>query len=68
MKEKKNSENNVPYLPVFMCLGLSVGVALGTAMDNLAMWMCFGLSIGVAVGTAMDQKKKKESEEKEQET
>ena len=60
MKEKKNSENETHYLPIFMCLGLSVGTALGSAMDNLSTWMCTGIALGVAIGAALDYRKKKE--------
>ena len=60
MKEKKNSENETHYLPIFMCLGLSVGTALGSAMDNLSTWMCTGIALGVAIGAALDHRKKKE--------
>ena len=69
MKEKKNSENETHYLPIFMCLGISVGTALGTAMDNLSTWMCMGIALGVAIGAALDQmKKNKKSEEDDQES
>ena len=63
MKEKKNSENETHYLPIFMCLGVSVGTALGSAMDNLSTWMCTGIALGVAIGAALDHRKTKETKD-----
>ena len=63
----KKDENDKPgYLPIGMCLGISIGTALGAATDNLATFMPIGLSIGVCIGALMDAKKRKEENEESQ--
>ena len=42
------------YMPICMCLGISLGTAIGAALDNIGVWMCIGVSIGVGLGTAID--------------
>ena len=67
---KKDPENKVQYMPIGMCLGLSIGMAIGAAMDNIPIGMCFGLGIGICFGSAMDNAKharEEEPEEQEQE-
>ena len=60
---KKEPENKVQYLPIGMCFGLSIGMAIGAAMDNIPVGMCLGLGIGMCFGSAMDNAKKKENED-----
>ena len=57
MKDK-DSGNQMMLMPFFMCIGISVGTAIGAALDNIPVWMCIGLSIGVGLGTVMDARKK----------
>ena len=57
MKDK-DSGNQMMLMPFFMCIGISVGTAIGAALDNIPVWMCIGLSIGVGLGTVMDGRKK----------
>ena len=57
MKEK-NSDNQMMYMPICMSIGISVGTAIGAALDNIPVWMCIGLSIGVGLGTVIDAKNK----------
>ena len=67
--KKDNSENQVQYLPIGMCLGLSIGMAVGAAMDNISVGMCMGLGIGLCFGSALDnanRAKNKDSDEKAQ--
>ena len=69
MKKNDNSENQVQYLPIGMCLGLSIGMAVGAAMDNISVGMCMGLGIGLCFGSALDnanRAKNKDSNEKAQ--
>ena len=42
-EEDKNYK--VQYLPIGMCLGLSIGAALG----NISMGICIGLAIGAGI-------------------
>ena len=64
MKNKNEKKDKTLYLPIFMCLGLSIGVAFGAATNNMPTCMCIGLAIGLCIGTALDsQKKNKDKEE-----
>ena len=64
MKNKNEKKDKTLYLPIFMCLGISIGVAFGAATNNKPTCMCIGLAIGLCIGTALDsQKKNKDKEE-----
>ena len=64
MNNKKEQKDNTQYLPIFMSIGLSVGVAIGAATNNIPICMSIGLCIGVGIGTALDgQKRKKDKDE-----
>ncbi len=65
---KKDSEEKVQYLPLGMCIGLSIGTAIGAAMDNIAVGMCMGMGIGVCFGSVLDNanKAKKDKSDEEQ--
>ena len=68
--KKHDSDDNTQYLPIGMCIGLSIGVALGAAMDNIPIGMCLGLGIGLCFGSALDnanKAKKEKDEEKNKE-
>ena len=52
--KKHDSDDNTQFMPIGMCIGLSVGVALGAAMDNIPIGMCMGLGIGMCFGSAID--------------
>lgn len=64
-QEKKNQEGGILYMPIGLCLGLSIGMAFGSMMGNVGVGMCFGLGIGLCFGSAMDaarQQKKGDTE------
>ena len=64
MKNKNEKKDKTLYLPIFMCLGISIGVAFGAATNNMPTCMCIGLCIGVGIGAALDgQKRKKDNDE-----
>lgn len=66
--EKKDSGNQMYYMPLGMCLGISVGMAIGAAMDNISIGMCMGLGIGMCFGSALDaanRAKTKDAKEEE---
>ena len=67
LKNKQASEDQTHYMPIGMCLGMSVGTALGVATDNMALYMCIGLSVGMCIGTMLDAKNRKKSEEEKEE-
>ena len=62
MKNSKDSENKTQYMPIFMCIGISIGMAIGAAFDNISVGMCLGLGFGVCLGSFLDAKNRKESE------
>ena len=66
MKKNDNSDNQFPNLPIYMSIGISIGVAIGAAMDNLPLWMCLGLSIGVGLGAVIDSRNHTKNIEEEQ--
>lgn len=66
LKDKQESENQTHYMPIGMCLGMSVGTALGAATDNLALYMCIGLSVGMCIGVLIDAKNRKASQKNEE--
>ena len=64
MGKKNSDENKVQYLPIFMCLGLSIGMLVGLAVfDNIALGMCLGMGIGVFIGATLDAKNKNNKNE-----
>ena len=67
MSKQKKTENQIQYLPICMCLGMSIGSALGVATDNLSLFMCIGMSIGVGLGAVIDAKNRKAAESNEDE-
>ena len=57
MKEKK-PDNTMTYMPLGMCIGLSVGMAIGAAFHHISIGMCIGLSVGMAIGAVIDAQNK----------
>lgn len=51
------------WIAVYMCLGVSIGVSLGTAQNNMAIGMCMGIAIGLCIGAALDSREKKHRRE-----
>jgi [ribosomal protein S5]-alanine N-acetyltransferase len=47
------------WMSIYICIGLSVGLCFGTALDNIAIGMCMGIAVGVALGSALDAADKK---------
>ena len=61
MKDKQKSENQTYYMPLCMCLGMSIGTAFGVATDNLSIYMPIGMSIGLCIGSLIDAQKRKKA-------
>ena len=64
MSNPKEPKNQMQNMPIFLCLGVSVGMAIGAALDNIGVGMCVGMSVGMCLGVCLDsiQKKKAEKE------
>ena len=56
----KKEENKVRYQPVFMSIGIGVGMAIGAAFDKLPIGMSIGVGLGLAVGGIVDYIRNKE--------
>ena len=70
--QDNQKQDHTHYMPIGMCIGIGVGMAIGAAMDNIPIGMCMGLSIGMAIGAIADSRKKtaegsSESQKKEEE-
>ena len=63
---KKNNEDNTKYMPIGMCMGISIGTAIGAAMDNIPICMAVGLSLGMCIGSFIDAKNQKAENDKSQ--
>lgn len=66
---EKKPDNQIMQMPIFMCIGCSVGMAIGAAMDNIGIGMCIGVALGVCVGSILDQMNRNQEagpEEKEE--
>ena len=47
------------YIAIYMCLGISIGLSFGTALNNISIGMCIGIAVGIAIGSALDAQDKK---------
>lgn len=73
--KNKKPENNKPdddrimMMPVFMSIGIGVGVAIGAATDNIPIGMSIGIGVGLCVGALIDRfgNKKKDDNDKSDE-
>ena len=64
--DKKDDKNNTQYMPIGMCMGISIGTAIGAAMDNIPVYMAVGLSLGMCIGSFIDAKNQKAEKDKSQ--
>ena len=63
VNEENKEESQVTWMPICMCLGISIGMGIGSLVfDNMSIGMCVGISLGVAVGSVIDAKNRKDSE------
>ena len=48
-----------PWLPIYLCLGMSIGLTFGVSLGSLPLGLCFGAAFGLCLGTAMGSNEKK---------
>ena len=63
MKDKQKSENQTYYMPLCMCLGMSIGTAIGVVTENLSIYMPIGMSIGLCIGSLIDAQKRNKAKD-----
>ncbi|MBE6582756.1 MAG: hypothetical protein E7648_05800 [Ruminococcaceae bacterium] len=62
--KKDNAPNNTTiYMPIFMCIGISVGMAIGVPFGNIPIGMCIGVGLGTCIGGIIDHKNRKKSQD-----
>ena len=59
LKPMSMEKPKTSWMTVYMCFGISIGMALGSLMGNISVGMCYGVAAGVLLGTAMDASEKK---------
>ena len=57
MNHENNKGSGTSALPLGMCLGLSVGTAIGAATKNIGLWMPLGISFGMCLSLLLGHKK-----------
>jgi len=62
MKNNKKTKNNNQYIPLGMCLGISIGTIIGVSTNKLAICMPIGLSIGMCIGSIIDATKRNDED------
>lgn len=60
--DNKEPENKIQYMPIFMCLGISIGMAIGSALGNIGVGMCLGVGVGLCLGASLDAIQKKDTD------
>lgn len=55
----RREKPQVSWTAIYMCFGLSIGLAIGNLMTNLGAGMCCGMGMALCVGAAMDGAERK---------
>ena len=55
MRNKKNQEDKVVFLP----LGIALGISTGVFFNEISIGLCFGILIGVIADYVVNQNRKK---------
>lgn len=67
MKNQKESDNQTSHISFGMCIGTSLGVAIGASTDNLGLWLPLGISLGICFGSLLDARNRKRTKDTQQE-
>ena len=49
-KKSDNRKDKTYWIAIWMCIGISVGTAIGPATKNMGLWIPICLSIGSCIG------------------
>ena len=55
----KEHPDKIQYLPIGMCIGISIGTALGSCFGNVGVGMCLGCGLGLCFGSVLDAANRK---------
>ena len=50
----KQNQDQTHYLPLCMSIGISLGVAIGAAVEQLPIGTSMGVGVGLCVGAVID--------------
>lgn len=56
----QNKKQSSGFNPIGLCLGMSIGLCFGTAMDNMALGLCLGMGVGLCFSVALGHKEEKQ--------
>lgn len=56
----QNKKQPGGFNPIGLCLGMSIGLCFGTAMDNMALGLCLGMGVGLCFSVALGHKEEKQ--------
>ena len=59
MADQKKKQSG-GFNPIGLCLGMSIGLCFGTAMDNMALGLCLGMGVGLCFSVALGHKEEKQ--------
>ena len=57
--EIKEDETDNNWLPIGMCLGISIGTTIGAVTNNIGLWLPIGLCLGISLGVVFSNTKDK---------
>ena len=59
----KKAKPYVSWVPIGMCLGVAIGISLGSLLDNVGSWLSLGICFGMLFGLMKDGACRKKYEE-----
>ncbi len=66
-EKQARSDDEGDLLAIAMCIGISIGVALGAVTHNYGLWIPVGTSIGATVGALLDVFRGKDEKDDDEE-
>lgn len=56
-KKDDDAKSNQTMMGAGIAIGAGMGIALGSAMDNVGAGLAIGMAVGIAIGSGMQRKK-----------